>query len=717
VFPVGARRLLIALLALSLVSGAVAPALLTAGTEHARPGIAAGAAPGGEGPAPAATTPADNDSIRHEDPDEAGEDGDLESVQGWLLGRISDRLEGSTVNISQGQYDAAEGALDDQTREYLDQYIDVAGDTESEADDETAETINETVEEQREFAQTRRNYSELYSEYREALENDNTERARRLGRQLADLERRLNRTGRNLSRNYREVGNRTGVDTGEERRLVNGTVDNVSEIQTEIREDLFTETRVEIVSSTPNASALDPLVVRGRVVTENGTPVSEGVIRLEGGLNATANLNATGYFTLQHHPILLPRGATNLTLGYRPPGSSPFLGSTGNVTVAIRGHEPTLEVTGVPRTAEFGENLSVLATLTVESRTIEGVPIEATLGGEPLASTTTANGSTTLRGVVPAAVDDGPQELRVSLPVSGRAIATTNATRSLAVEETTTWLTTGVTTLSPTRMRVRGTLDTFVGEPIPDQTVRVRIGGEMAGNATTNETGAYAVTLTIPDAVNVSDFEDRRVPVTVTFAAPETSLASVTEERTVTIPAESAGDGGLFGLGIPWWAWIALAVLALGVAAGAALFLTRRDEQAPADPGGDGAETPPTDPESPGEGGQGDSAITPSLLAVATERLEAGATDSAAEAGYEAVRRRLGGRFGVATGTHWELYRASQAAGWPEDRVAAIRRLTEAYEQAAFAPGSLSSDAAREAIATARDLIDDDDDDVASGSD
>jgi hypothetical protein len=167
-------------------------------------------------------------------------------------------------------------------------------------------------------------------------------------------------------------------------------------------------------------------------------------------------------------------------------------------------------------------------------------------------------------------------------------------------------------------------------------------------------------------------------------------------------------------LGIPWWGW--LGVLVLVVLAAAMAYLGRRRLLNRDDTVGD--ESPAASASASGSdpgSDESDGDDTPSLLAMAMERLEAGASDTATEAGYEAVRRRLEERLGVVSGTHWELYRASQAAGWPEDRITAIRRLTEAYEQAAFAPGSLSSDAAREAIATARDLLEEGD--TASRSD
>lgn len=1034
------RRLFAGLFAVIMIFGAVAPVVLTSGIGTASPGEVSGATAGSDAVPFAATTPTDNESTQHEDPDEAGEDGDLESVKGWLLGRMGRRLEGSLINLSQGQYDAAEGLLGEETEDFLGKYVDVAGDTENEDDDETAETVNETIEEQEEFIEQRRNFSETYSEYLEALENGNIERARRLLRELGIIESRLDRTARNLTQYYRTLDGETGIGTGTP-EIIGEIEGNVSEILDDSREDLFDDTRIVIENATTtasvldpiavrgrvqvdpgtadagndsvvtvgvvvidrigasvsvnetghfafryrppplfesgnldlqleyvppsnstylpstatvettiesrqptlqvsapanvsfgddldltanltvdgrpidgvpiraslgertiaatatangmadlsgtvpaavddgirelqvrlpiegravetatvtrdvrvqrtatrlqanattlsptelrvygrletaggvpvpgqpvqlaiggsdvrtirsnatggfdetiaipdrvntsvfpnrvapittsftapstnlgpsnasgtitvptrprivieesstNGSVLDPIVVRGRVLVENTTPqvgdwtpVTTGSVLLA-GVNTRVPVNETGHFTLRHRPILLPRGETTLSVRYQPPASSTYFSSTAAFTTTIEGRKPTLEINGTPDAVRFGDRIDIETRLTVGNRSIAGVPINMALGGVPLESAVSTNGTTTLSAVVPATADDGLRELRVVLPFSGRALVSTNATRTVRVRETDTRLRTNVTALSATRIRVQGRLETVNGTPVPGQSIRIDIAGVDAGSIRTDEAGTVNESIRIPGGVSVSNFTDRRIPVNATFSAGETNLAPANASETVTIPAaqppnESDGtppdgaegtppddvdESGLLGLGVPWWGWLGVLVVLAAVGA----YLARRRLRTRDDAVG---EESPAASASASESGPGsderDQNGTPSLLAIATERLEAGASDTATEASYEAVRQRLVERLGVASGTHWELYRASQNAGWPEDRVTAIRRLTEAYEQAAFAPGSLSSDTAREAVATARDLLADGN--TASGSD
>jgi hypothetical protein len=781
-----------------MVVGAVAPVVLTGGVGGAQAGDAGGSAPVAQ--SDTETTPTENDSTHHENPDEADEDGDIESVKDWLLGGILERLGDSVGNISQGQYDTAEDLLGDETQEYLGKYVDVAGDTEGGAggsddddesgddesddddepkteDEKTADTINETINEQENFTRSRQNYSELYQRYLTALDNGNIELARRLARRLAGLENRVNRTGRNLTERYREIENRTGIDTDEEREQIDQVVENVSNIQAEIENTLFRDTRITLDAYTETSSILDPISVRGQVVVENGsanatgpgneTPVTAGAVVL-GGTGARTTVNESGVFTLEHRPVLLARGETTLTVEYRPPATSRYRGSTTAFETTVEGRQSTLEINGTPGSVSYGETVDIEASLAVGNRSIEDVPVAMSLGGTSLGSATTANDTTTISGVVPAGVDDGQRELRVALPFSGRALESANVTRTVQVEESDTRLTINVTrqtdnvtTLSETRLRVRGRLETVDGTPVSGQSLRIDVAGENIGSVRTGADGGFGQVVGMPDGLNVSNATVSRVPVNVSnatgrsfavnasFGAEGANLApaNASEEATVFVAQPDDGSeesdlfviaGGLLDLGTQWSEWLgsfgvvalAIAGLFLGVFgldapwwvllgvlgvvvgfAGATLYLivSRARDESAAD-GADEAEpagsTGVTESDS---GTEEDEAELPSLIEVALERLEAGASDAATEASYDAVRRRLLAGLGVAAGTHWELYRACQAAGWPDDQVTAIRRLTEAYEQAAFAPDSLSSDTAREAVATARDLLRDDD--------
>jgi hypothetical protein len=130
-----------------------------------------------------------------------------------------------------------------------------------------------------------------------------------------------------------------------------------------------------------------------------------------------------------------------------------------------------------------------------------------------------------------------------------------------------------------------------------------------------------------------------------------------------------------------------------------------------------GIEEEPTDTEAT-ETMSEDTAISDSeLLAVARERLSTGRTDDAIIMGYEAVRSRLIERLGRdAAMTHWELLRACEVDEMPK-RMDALRRLTEAYERAAFSLQTSSLDTTKTALASATYLMDDTDTDSSVSTD
>jgi hypothetical protein len=79
--------------------------------------------------------------------------------------------------------------------------------------------------------------------------------------------------------------------------------------------------------------------------------------------------------------------------------------------------------------------------------------------------------------------------------------------------------------------------------------------------------------------------------------------------------------------------------------------------------------------------------------------------DAAAMAPYAAVHDALAAQNGISEGaTHWELLERSRADGVPEERVADIQTVVEAFETAAFAPTSVEPDRAEAAVERAREI-------------
>ncbi len=634
----------------------------------------------------AAETPTANETVHHENPDDANQDGNLQDVQGWLLGRISGNLEESALEISRGQYDAAQGLLGNETRDALSRFVEVAEETSSEADDRAAERLNETVKNQREFAETVSNYSHTYEAYLDARENGETERARQLARELLAHDRRLNQTGQRLQATYAIIENATGVDTSTERETIEERTRNVSETTDDIRAALFVETEITISEASTTASFTEPLVVRGRVTTVNGTGISNTTVAIRESRQAATTTASNGSFILQYRPVSLPADADEVSVDHIPDSNSTFLGATTSVPVSIDQVASTLTLNGVPDRIAFGEEVTLEATVDVQNRPVDAVPVVALLGGQRVASGMTTNGSTHLSFSVPAAIEDGEHDLTVALAMTDRAVAASSATATVRVSETPTILEIEANQLSDGDLHVTGQLTTVDGDPIPDRVVDISIGGQSVGGDLTDAAGNVSTVLSVPDGVGLLQGGNLTVNVTGSFDGAGTNFGSTMAGTQVLL---GPAHGGTFGFGVPGWAWAGLLGLVLVVA-----VVTYRVLSGEEDDTVQPAETAVGSREGAGEA----TTDTAPLRELARSRLSSGATDDAVQVAYGAARRALSNRFDVEGTTHWDFYRACTEAGVSGDRQTALRRLTEHYERAAFAPESLSIELANEAL-------------------
>lgn len=78
--------------------------------------------------------------------------------------------------------------------------------------------------------------------------------------------------------------------------------------------------------------------------------------------------------------------------------------------------------------------------------------------------------------------------------------------------------------------------------------------------------------------------------------------------------------------------------------------------------------------------------------------------DRAVKLAYESMSAVVADRLGATAGTHWELYQAAADAGLDGEALAALRRLTELYEQAVYAPADLAPEQSQWAIKVATHL-------------
>jgi hypothetical protein len=674
---------------------------------------------------------AQNNSTSHENPEEAAEDGDAAAVERWLTNRLSEQLEGSTIELSQGEYEAAREYVGDDYSERVDQLVDVEGETDESGDDDeendSSSTFQRAQENQTEYVSSVQDYRETRERYEEAKQNGNQTGARRLARRLNEIAAGVNETGVALVRSYETVTNVSDRNLDEEARTIENITANITDQQREIRDAEFLQTNLSVELQSADVSFLDPIVVTGRATTANGTALTNETVELQFGERTTrvrtngsgefalssnetddlsvrvtddgdlevavddagtaeATTNESGTFRLVHRPTVQSVNESTATVRFVPDGDSIYLGTEETVEVDVEQVTPTVTIDDAPSAVAFDDATTVNGSVAVDNVPVRGVPVVIRVGETRVGvARTDAAGRFSLTTRLPAAVRSGSTTVAASLPFEDRALASTAAERPITVLETDTSLTLSTTAVDDERVRTTGTL-TADGEAVAGQTVEIRINGSVVETARTNETGGYNVTAEVPAAARA----DGTIQIAAVYATDGTNLRDA-RAREIFVLNSAAGPESPIDRRI-----IVVAALALVVAlaGGASLWRRRRQSDAPTSD-----RSVATD--------ENDERLEPEELSLetvgpldaATTALEEGQPDRAVELAYGGVRQRLGDALDVhPVHTHWEFYRACQDAGLNGDAAETLERLTEAYERAAYAPDSLNQDEANAVI-------------------
>jgi hypothetical protein len=201
----------------------------------------------------AAEHDADNETIRHEHPDEVRESGDLLEVQRWLADRMTRIHLNCAENLSAGEAAACD-RLDGRYADYLEQYASV--ERERTGNTDSAETFGRIRENQTELAEAVAAFDETHEEYREARAAGDDERAGELARELRELSRRIETLGGNLDVQFRRIERGTGRDAGSARNSTNETVTAVRETVATVETETFAAT--ELTAETNDSTAPGP---------------------------------------------------------------------------------------------------------------------------------------------------------------------------------------------------------------------------------------------------------------------------------------------------------------------------------------------------------------------------------------------------------------------------------------------------------------------------
>ena len=651
---------------------------------------------------------ATNQTDHHRDPESASGDGSQSDVKRWLVGSMAGRLEGSAINLSQGEYQLARSVLREGFGDDLDRYVNVAGDTDTQQDDQVAKRFNETQQAQQNYTEQISEFERLYEAYQEAKEAGDTARARQLAKRLARLGSGINETGKTLADRYGALSNVTGVSLDDgQRAVLNTTNRTLSQVEAVVEQSLV-RTELRITSVSPTAAYDDPLVVEGQYVTENGTAIGDSVIALDApGPGSKTTTASNGSFRLTYRPIDLETGDQTITVSATPDNTSVYLPTTTTVTTDISSVEPRVAFIDSFDRISFGAERSVVVDVTVAERPAGGVPVAITLDGRTLATGRTTESGTFESAVqLPPSVPNGTMDLTARAGTDSRAVAASSATRTVTVESSPTDL--SLATTNGSSIRVHGELLAANGVPVADQPIQLSVDGTVVDIVRTNATGAFtgaidgesatvgqSVTITARYDEPTSNLEPSRASAVGERLKQETNTPG--ESGGPNAPGESGGPNAPGDQSSPLWdALTNPIVVGAGVVSVAGLFIAgyfwrRRSPSATptaTQSGQSGTETPQT-PEP-----------TATTLADVEAAIEHDGPDAAVISLYEVVSRYAAADVRPDL-TPRERYRAARDA-LSAEQATVFERVTTLYEQAKFAPESVPTDRIEDMIAAVR---------------
>jgi len=628
-----------------------------------------------------------NETTPHRNPDNYSEDGDLNSVEGWLSDRLSTQLGESAIQLSEGEYELAKDYVDEEYRERLGQYVDVAGETDGESQEDEFE---EAGEKQSRLSDTVQEYRETKDEYEAAREAGDEERARERARELETLANEIESLGGSVRESYDKIENQTNSDLSEADTAVENVTQTIQTEQAAVREQSFEKTELTLTAERETISFLDPLVAAGELRTADGTPIANEEIRLDVGNHTKwVTTDSAGAFALEYRPIDEQLSTNELAVQYVPKTQSVYLGDETNVSVSIEQTEPTVSLSEVSREVSYNDEAAVAGELAVDGTPVDGVTLAVVLEGEQIGTTTVTDGEFSGMGTVPASVPDGEAELGVRLPFDDQALAATTNTTTVTVRETESKLSIEGESTGNQEITVNGTLSTVGSDGVAGEIVQIRVDGTVVSTVTTEEGGAFGETVSVPDSVSGND-----VTVTAIYEGRGSNLAPTTAEVAITI--------GEAGTQLPTSIMLAGGFLVL-IIAGLGLWWYRRSA-AESPSGSQAGDRRSTDETTTAEESSAPSpdTVTP-LLERAHEQLTSGRPDDAARTSYAAVRQALEAQIDKQGAlTHWEFYRTYRSEDAPDAEL--LHDITQGYEHAAFGRDSVSIDEASGILERARQL-------------
>jgi len=624
---------------------------------------------------------------QHENPDEVSEQGDSERLQLHLESILSERLSESTASVGDRDYEQANLSIGSEYDEALTNYRDVA-------DEDRAAMYATAQEEHQEFTGADGNFDDLRTEYEQARQDGDDQRARELADELEEQATSILDSGGALINSYDEIQSNTNEDHETEIEAIEARQEAAEAYVERFNEAEFVDTQLDLSAEGTEASFDDPLVISGQLLTDSGEAIADRTITLAVGQRLYAvETDNTGQFELAYRPVHLSADETTLNVQYRPESSSSFGATNETVPISVTPVDSSVVIDDYSASAGFGDNVTATGTVVAgeDDRSVSGVEVSLLVDDQRLETVQTDDdGRFSFSSPVPRSIVDGETAIEVRIENQNRAVATSNDSVTTSIESAETALTVQaeLTDESAEQISVRGSLETDAGVPIDNETVDLEINNEQVDRVETDENGIFDHTITVPDT------EADSVTIEATFDGSESNLESSNNERTVRIPRDEAPpsllpfdmrdillvSGGtitLFGIATAW--------------------LIRRDPVSDDERFSMMGAGLPSDPEEAQQ-------VSQDLLRSAGERVDAGAHEEAIILSYAAVRRRLGHRPEITdASTHWELYSSYVDSDF--DRSTELAEIIQQYERVTFASERANETEATRTIAAAKQVL------------
>lgn len=646
----------------------------------------------------------ENETAPHENPDEVDESGDNERVGSFLSSELNELLGDSTTEISEQQYEIGRSLVGDEYDDKLERFVDVADDIDRE---ETAEAFAQAQEAQQTTAEKSAEFDEKMDAYEVAVEEGNEERARELARELQDLASEIDESTTALDELFAQLEAETSEDFSEAQEANDEHRSRVTQDADTVREAEFRDVTVRAQTNRTEISFDSPAGVTGELRSEEGEPIGNATIELQAGADTVTTVtDSDGSFQTTYRPTLAPLDQSMLSIVYVPELDAPYLAAETNVSIAISKQvESNLTIGDTTESAAFDDTVSVTGVLTVSDKDdVANVPVRLSVSDRPLETVRTdADGEFELAGTLPKDIDSGDTTISVEVVLEDAAVRPTTATQPLRIAPTDTDLTIDVNAIDDDGLTVSGELQTDDGVPVSGELVTITVDGDQLGLAETDQEGRYATQVALD-----GEQEDREVTVVATFDGEGTNLHASGAEQRVTRPAASTGI-----LSQLVDNWLVIGVLTVVVGLLLLGWLRTRDEHGGWIPFTNTSSREGTDrPQGTAETAGGDlsgpsdaSSTEPQAsLEQARELLADGRPGDAVVVAYSTLRGDLAKDTAVEPGnTHWEFYRQYHSSEPPDTD--SLRTIIEAYETVVFAPTSVSSDTAGDAIEAMSEMI------------